>query len=111
MSNSGQNEQRDELEKLAADAGFVPTAMHPTVVPMVAGWWCDRDSLRRLIRAAAGVREQGLAPLERPACFEFAMDFLGDPEEPIVREYVERLEQQVALLRGASEIRTPSSDA
>ena len=34
-------------------------------------------------------------PLERPArpeCFEFAMDFLGDPENEIVRAYVDALE-------------------
>ena len=29
---------------------------------------------------------------ERPECFEFAMDFLSDPEEPFIREYVEALE-------------------
>jgi hypothetical protein len=30
--------------------------------------------------------------MNRPACFEFAMDFLGDPEEKEVRAYVEKLE-------------------
>ena len=28
----------------------------------------------------------------RPACFEFAMDFLGGPEEKEIRSYIERLE-------------------
>jgi hypothetical protein len=36
--------------------------------------------------------------MTRPDCFEFAMDFLGEPEAPLVRKYVEELEQQVADL-------------
>lgn len=34
----------------------------------------------------------------RPACFEFAMDFLGDPEESEVRAYVERLERALEYI-------------
>jgi len=30
--------------------------------------------------------------MKRPECFEFAMDFLGDPEAAAVRAYVEQLE-------------------
>jgi len=30
----------------------------------------------------------------RPDCFEFAMDFLGDPEEAELRNYIEALEAQ-----------------
>lgn len=37
--------------------------------------------------------------LKRPDCYEFAMDFLGDPEETIVRQYVELLELQLKALR------------
>lgn len=33
----------------------------------------------------------GLAP-KRPDCFDFAMDFLGGPEDALVIEYVEKLE-------------------
>lgn len=36
--------------------------------------------------------------LTRPECFDFAMDFLGDPEETEVRRYVEALEARAALL-------------
>ena len=36
--------------------------------------------------------------LQRPDCFEFAMDFLGDPEESVVRAYVEALEARVTAL-------------
>ncbi len=37
-----------------------------------------------------------MSDLKRPDCFEFAMDFLGNPEEPIIRAYVEQLEAKVA---------------
>lgn len=43
-----------------------------------------------------------LGPVERevrPACWEFAMDFLGDPEASIVNAYVSSLEAEVAQLR------------
>jgi hypothetical protein len=33
----------------------------------------------------------------RPECFDFAMDFVGDPEETEVRRYVEALEARAAL--------------
>lgn len=33
--------------------------------------------------------------MERPDCWDFAMDFLGDPEATEVQRYVEALEQQV----------------
>lgn len=35
-------------------------------------------------------------PLSRPQCFEFAMDFLGEPETSAVRQYVEALEAATA---------------
>ena len=35
----------------------------------------------------------------RPACWAFAMDFLGDPEAPVVEAYVSGLETEVARLR------------
>ena len=34
----------------------------------------------------------------RPDCFEFAMDFLGGPEDEIVRAYVERLERAIEFI-------------
>lgn len=30
----------------------------------------------------------------RPKCFELAMDFMGDPEESEIREYIEYLEKK-----------------
>jgi hypothetical protein len=36
--------------------------------------------------------------LKRPECFDFAMDFVGDPEESIIRNYVEQLEARAALV-------------
>lgn len=36
--------------------------------------------------------------MDRPECFEFAMEFLGDPEETVVRKYVEDLERQIETL-------------
>jgi len=37
----------------------------------------------------------------RPKCFEFAMDFLGNPEEPEIRAYIEQLERQLERMRKA----------
>lgn len=34
---------------------------------------------------------------QRPDCFDFAMDFLGDPEASEILTYVEELESRVAL--------------
>lgn len=36
--------------------------------------------------------------MRRPECFEFAMDFLGDPEAAKLLAYIEALEARVALL-------------
>lgn len=36
------------------------------------------------------------AELVRPKCFEFAMEFLGGPEDEIVRTYVEALESALS---------------
>jgi len=35
--------------------------------------------------------------LKRPECFNFALDFLGDPEAPQLLRYIEALEARVAL--------------
>lgn len=37
--------------------------------------------------------------MQRPECFEFAMDFLGDPEAPEIRTYVEELEAKQYTLK------------
>ena len=34
---------------------------------------------------------------QRPDCFDFAMDFLGDPEASEILAYVEKLEARAAL--------------
>lgn len=40
----------------------------------------------------------------RPECFERGMTFMGEPEEPIIRAYVESLEKSVVeLLRVVDE--------
>jgi len=39
----------------------------------------------------------------RPDCFEFAMDFLGSPEEPVIREYIAALEAENSKLKGQLE--------
>ncbi len=45
---------------------------------------------------------EGLGPLPvRPQCWEFAMDFLGDPEAPVVEAYVASLEAEIVRLRAA----------
>ena len=41
--------------------------------------------------------------LRRPECFEFALDFLSEPEEPVIRAYVEALEARVAALEAQPE--------
>ena len=51
--------------------------------------WSERDYARAAWDAA--VAECTNAPV-RPACFEFAMEFLGGPEDAEVRSYVEALE-------------------
>jgi hypothetical protein len=35
--------------------------------------------------------------LKRPECFNFALDFLGDPEAPQLLRYIETLESRAAL--------------
>jgi hypothetical protein len=35
--------------------------------------------------------------VQRPDCFEFAMSFLGDPEETVLRQYIADLEARAAL--------------
>lgn len=46
--------------------------------------------------------------LKRPDCFDFAMDFVGDPEEPKIRAYVEALESALAKASQSSRLPTPS---
>lgn len=36
------------IDRLAREAGFVVTAIHPTTAPFPAGWACDRQALRNL---------------------------------------------------------------
>jgi hypothetical protein len=38
---------------------------------------------------------------QRPDCFDFAMDFLGDPEASEILAYVEELEARAALANSA----------
>jgi|688.fasta_scaffold773124_2 hypothetical protein len=49
-------------------------------------------------RAEATLAQPEPVAPPRPECFDFAMDFLGDPEETEVRRYVEALEARAALL-------------
>lgn len=51
-----------------------------------------------------------MTTLRRPECFEFAMDFLGDPEEPEVRAYVEALEKAVEDAAAAERARCAATD-
>lgn len=41
--------------------------------------------------------------LKRPECFEFAMNFLGEPEETKIRKYVEWLENELIACREATD--------
>ena len=36
--------------------------------------------------------------MERPDCFDFAMELIGDPEESEIRAYIEQLERMVNVL-------------
>lgn len=36
--------------------------------------------------------------MKRPECFEFAMDFLGEPEDAEIRGYIEGLEGKIKEL-------------
>ena len=58
----------------------------------------DQDTQK--VPAPLGPVERGV----RPACWEFAMDFLGDPEASIVNTYVGSLEAE--LRRQSAEIET-----
>ena len=42
--------------------------------------------------------------VKRPECFDFAMDFLGDPEAKAVRAYVDLLERKAAQAQACLEI-------
>lgn len=54
---------------------------------------CDCDASGKTIGQAFLVdRSPAFAPSERPASFERAMEFLGDPEASELRAYIERLE-------------------
>ena len=51
-----------------------------------------------------------MSDLKRPDCFEFAMDFLSDPEEPHIRAYVEQLEARIRLLENTEVVYLKSTD-
>ena len=36
-----------------------------------------------------------MSDIKRPDCFNFAMDFLGEPEAEIIEQYITKLEQQL----------------
>jgi hypothetical protein len=48
-------------------------------------------------RARAALAQPEQVALTRPDCFDFAMDFVGDPEETEVRRYVEALEARPTI--------------
>jgi hypothetical protein len=50
-----------------------------------------------LDRAEAALAQPEQVALTRPDCFDFAMDFVGDPEEADVRRYVEALEARPTI--------------
>jgi hypothetical protein len=45
------------------------------------------------------IAAQGTRPFDTD-CFEFAMDFLGDPEAAVVRDYVEQIERALKEAQG-----------
>lgn len=49
--------------------------------------------------------------MERPECYDFGMDFLGDPEETEIRIYVEWLEKRVAELEAILQGRVDGAHA
>jgi hypothetical protein len=66
---------------------------------------CDMESVISQMRILLSQPEP--VPLTRPECFDFAMDFVGDPEETEVRRYVEALEARVTQAQpepGAKEL-------
>ena len=64
-------------------------------------WDFDTGSLEQdwsaLDRAEAALAQPEQVALTRPDCFDFAMDFVGDPEEADVRRYVEALEARPTI--------------
>lgn len=52
----------------------------------------NRDSVLTVILQE---HDPAAVHLQRPECFEFAMDFLGAPEAPEVVAYVEALESRI----------------
>ena len=50
-----------------------------------------------ILRARAALAQPEQVALTRPDCFDFAMDFVGDPEETEVRRYVEALEARPTI--------------
>jgi prefoldin subunit 5 len=41
--------------------------------------------------------------MKRPECYEFGMEFMGDPEETEIRAYVEWLEKRIEELEAAQQ--------
>ena len=68
----------------------------------------DGGLLRR--RARAALAQPKPVALTRPECFNFAMSFLGDPEETDVRRYVEALEARPAIQPVAVSERLPGAE-
>ena len=47
--------------------------------------------------------------MKRPDCYEFGMEFMGDPEETEIRQYVEWLEKRVEELEAAQQSFAPDT--
>jgi hypothetical protein len=50
----------------------------------------------RMARGPLVLEIKKMTKPKRPDCFEFAMDFLGDPEEKEIRAYIEHLESYIS---------------
>ncbi|MFZ9848962.1 MAG: hypothetical protein ACO3EF_00170 [Vulcanococcus sp.] len=70
----------------------------------------DQYSINRDVweRARAALAQPDPALSQRPECFEFALDFLGSPENDQLLEYVERLEARAALAQPGPEVMGPT---
>lgn len=83
---TAQQEVCDEMEKLV-HAQLPVDAIYHVAAAVRAAWQVGRES----------VSPEQVTDLRRPENFEFAMDFLGDPEATALRQYIEALERAAGV--------------
>lgn len=87
-----QQEVCDEMEKLV-HLPIPLDAIYHVAAAVRAAWQVGRESVSP---------EKAPELPQRPENFEFAMDFLGDPEASVLRQYIEALERAAGVQPAAA---------